>query len=118
MTEKIGKVTLDYEFYPGVDLYCDGIVEQEILKIVQEHPAEEYDRIIEERAEWPILYHLSEKRGNIVEWIPMEPGAKVLEVGSGCGAITGTLAKKAEKCDLYRPLQTEKYDQCSQTSGA
>lgn len=96
MTEKIGKVTLDYEFYPGVDLYCDGIVEQEILKIVQEHPAEEYDRIIEERAEWPILYHLSEKRGNIVEWIPMEPGAKVLEVGSGCGAITGTLAKKAE----------------------
>ena len=24
MQEKIGKVTLDYEFYPGEDLYSDG----------------------------------------------------------------------------------------------
>ncbi|NLL79557.1 MAG: class I SAM-dependent methyltransferase [Clostridiales bacterium] len=95
MTEKIGKITLDYKYYPGEDLYCDGKVEDELLSIVKEHPASEYGRIIEERADWPTLYHLSALRGNIVEWIPVEKGMKVLEVGSGCGAITGTLAEKA-----------------------
>ena len=42
-----------------------------------------------------MLYHLSRQRENIVDWIPMEKDAKVLEVGSGCGAITGALARKA-----------------------
>ena len=35
----------------------------------------------------------------------MDPKAKVLEVGSGCGAITGMLSQKAGEvvaCDLSR----------------
>lgn len=95
LTEKVGNITLDYKHYPGEDLYCDGAVEDELLAIVKEHPASEYGKIIEEKGSWPVLYHLSPLRGNIVEWIPIEKGMKVLEVGSGCGAITGTLAKKA-----------------------
>ena len=35
MTEQIGKVVLDKTFYPGKDLYCDGSVEDELLKIVK-----------------------------------------------------------------------------------
>ena len=31
MQEKIGNVTLDYEYYPGEDLYSDGPVEEELL---------------------------------------------------------------------------------------
>ena len=95
MTEQIGKVILDKTLYPGRDLYCDGVVEDELLAIARDHQPEEFDRIIEQRAEWPLLYHLSSKRANIVEWLPVESGAKVLEVGSGCGAITGTLAEMA-----------------------
>ena len=38
---------------------------------------------------------LSPLRENIVDWIPMDKDAKVLEIGSGCGAITGKLAMKA-----------------------
>ena len=30
MQEKIGNVTLDYEYYPGEDLYSDGPVEEEL----------------------------------------------------------------------------------------
>ena len=94
--EKIGKVTLDYEFYPGEDVYCDGAIEDTLLEIVKEHPYEEdYEKIITDMESWPVLYHLSGLRGNIVSWIPMDKDTKVLEVGSGCGAITGTLAKKA-----------------------
>lgn len=95
MTEQIGKVILDKTLYPGRDLYCDGVVEDELLAIARDHQPDEFDRIIEQRAEWPLLYHLSSKRANIVEWLPVESGAKVLEVGSGCGAITGTLAGMA-----------------------
>lgn len=95
MTEKIGNITLDYEFYPGGDLYSDGEVEEEILEIVRNYPEEEFPGIIEERGSWPVLYHLSPLRENIIEWIPMNKEMKVLEVGSGCGAITGALARKA-----------------------
>lgn len=95
MTEQIGKITLDYKHYPGKDLYCDGVIEDELLAIVENKPEEEYSRVIEERANWPILYHLSPLRENIVDWIPMDSSMKVLEVGSGCGAITGALARKA-----------------------
>lgn len=95
MVEEIGKIKLDYSKYPGEDLYCDGRVEDEILDIVKNLSPAEYAEAIEARGSWPILYHLSPLRENIVDWIPMSPGDKVLEVGSGCGAITGALARKA-----------------------
>ncbi len=93
--EKIGGVTLDYSRYSGEDLYCDGAVEDELLQIVRDLSPVEYARVIEERKSWPILYHLSPLRENIVEWIPMDKHDRVLEVGSGCGAVTGALARKA-----------------------
>ncbi len=93
--EQIGKITLDYSKYPGEDFYCDGAVEDEILGLVKDLAPIEYGKAIEEKKSWPVLYHLSPLRENIVEWIPMDKNAKVLEVGSGCGAITGALAKKA-----------------------
>lgn len=95
MVEEIGKVKLDYSRYPGEDFYCDGKVEDEILDIVKNLSPVEYGGVIEERKSWPILYHLSPLRENIVDWIPMKKSDRVLEVGSGCGAITGALSRKA-----------------------
>lgn len=95
MQEQIGKIILDKKYYPGVDLYCDGVIEDEILEIVRNEKPENYRKVIEERASWPIFYHLSSLRENIVDWLPIGKGDKVLEVGSGCGAITGALARKA-----------------------
>ncbi|MBR0163219.1 MAG: class I SAM-dependent methyltransferase [Lachnospiraceae bacterium] len=93
-TEMIGRVAMNYKHYTGADLYSDGAVEDELLNIVINHHPSEYGEIIEKHASWPIFYHLSEKRGNIVEWVPIQPGAKVLEVGSGCGAVTSALSAK------------------------
>jgi len=95
MAEQIGKVILDDTFYPGQDLYCDGEIEDTLLSIVKEYPESEYPRIIEETKSWPVLYHLSHFRENIVNWLPIDHSMKVLEVGAGCGAITGALAAKA-----------------------
>lgn len=96
--EYVGKVMLDYECYGGADLYEDGS-EDELLEIVSSTDAKDYNKIIEEKKSWPILYHLSDIRGNIVDWLPITKNDRVLEIGAGCGAITGTLAKKAGQVD-------------------
>lgn len=96
MKELIGQVTLDYGYYSGNDLYCDGNVEDEMLNIAKEHTKGELNQVIAESKEWPILYHFSDLRKNVVEWIPIDKDQTVLEVGAGCGAITGAFAKNAQ----------------------
>ena len=95
MEELIGNVKLNYDYYEGKDLYSDGDIEDQILQIVQENEEEYIDKIIETK-DWAIYYHLSQDRENILEWLPISKKEKVLEIGSGCGAITGVLAKKAQ----------------------
>lgn len=95
MTEQIGNVTLDLTYYGGEDLYCDGEVEDTLLAIARDHAGGEFSRIIEEQKSWPVLYHLSRFRENIVSWLPMSEHTKVLEIGAGCGAVTGALAERA-----------------------
>lgn len=93
--EKIGSVTMDLTYYPGEDFYTDGTIEDEMLEIAMNNPPEHFPRIIEERKSWPIFYHLSPFRTNIIDWIPFKKTDKVLEIGAGCGAITGALARNA-----------------------
>lgn len=95
LPKKIGSVTLNYDFYPGEDIYSDGVIEDEILEITKNTARIEYPSLIEERKSWPVLYHLSPLRGNIVDWLPITKEHKVLEVGAGCGAITDKLSSKA-----------------------
>ena len=93
--EKIGKVTLDYTYYPGEDKYSDGSIEDEMLEIAKNCRPESYDDVIVEKKSWPILYHFSHVRENIIDWLPMTGREKVLEIGAGPGAITGALTRKA-----------------------
>jgi len=95
MEKRIGKIKLDERFYAGSDLYSDGVIEDTLLRIAEEKSKDEYRRVTEESFSWPVLYHFSPFRENIVEWVPLTKNDKVLEVGSGCGAITGVLSKKA-----------------------
>ncbi len=97
MKEKIGAVTLNLDYYGGEDLYSDGIVEEQLLSIVKNHEPEEYQDIIIKEKSWPILYHLSKQRENIIEWYPFGRDKSILEVGAGCGAITGALVNKARR---------------------
>lgn len=117
--EKIGNVILDDSCYPGQDLYSDGKVEDQLLEIAKTCGEEEYNRVIEDTASWAVMYHFSNIRQNIVEWLPMKKTDKVLEIGSGCGAITGALAKKAgqvhcielsKKRSLVNAYRNRKYE--------
>lgn len=96
MQETIGKVTLDYRFYPGEDKYSDGGIEDEMLELAKLYGGGDYNKVIAEKKSWPILYHFSHVRRNIVEWLPMTGRERVLEIGAGPGAVTGILAEKAK----------------------
>lgn len=97
LEEKIGNVALDLSLYSGSDLYSEGANEDELLEAVKKHTPDEFNRLIKEKKSWSFLYHLSHLRGNIVEWLPCLKNADVLEIGAGCGAVTGALAKNAKK---------------------
>lgn len=86
-------VELDYTYYSGSDEYSDG-TEDELLDVVQKYEEKEFPKLIFERGSWPLLYHLSEVRGNIIRWVEKQERSKVLEIGAGCGAVTGALADR------------------------
>ena len=90
----INKV-LNFKFYKGEDLYSDGDIEDELLDIVSKN--DEYDTILKKDNRWAILYHLSSIRENLLEWYDFKEDASVLEIGAGCGAISGVLCRKAKR---------------------
>ena len=84
---------LNLEYYSGENHYSDGDIEDEILKI-----AKEGKKLSElGQVEFPILYHLSEVRENILNWYPFRKDGTCLEIGSGCGALTGLLCERVRK---------------------
>lgn len=95
MQETIGHVTLDYMYYPGEDLYSDGPVEDKLLHIARNYRENQLNKVIAQEKSWPVLYHFSHLRWNIVDWIPFTKEDHVLEIGAGCGAVTGAIARKA-----------------------
>ncbi len=105
--ETIGKVRLNKQWYNGNDLYSDGDeTENQLLDIVQQHLPDEFNEIIMREGSWPLLYHLSLIRENLVFWYPFRRGSRVLELGAGCGAITGALLNRGlEVCAVDLSLR-------------
>lgn len=87
----MAKLNLDY--YSGENFYSDGDVEKEILKIAKAQGAFE----CMEDIPFPVLYHLSRVRENILNWYPFKANANCLEIGSGCGALSGLLCSRLSK---------------------
>ena len=117
--EKIGNVVLDLSLYSGEDLYTDGDIEDEMLDIAMKHSVDEFPSIIEQKKSWPVFYHFSPFRSNIIDWLPFKKTDKILEIGSGCGAITGALARRAgnvtcvelsKKRSLINAYRNKEYD--------
>lgn len=104
MVEKIGNVRMNYEFYNGSDDYSDGDIENVLLDYVKNGEITEgscdYDTVMDilrNDNRWPVLYHLSPVRQNIIDWYDFKKNASVLEIGAGCGAVTAAICRQAEK---------------------
>ena len=90
--EKIGNVTLNYRFYKGSDQYSDGDIEDTLLRIVQQD--EPYEDVLAREDDWALLYHLSPIRENLLDWYDFGEDKSLLEIGAGCGALTGLFCRK------------------------
>ena len=85
---------VNYEFYSGKDLYSDGEIENEIIEYAKKY--KNVDEIFKDDLRWPVFYHLTPIRKNILNWYPFEKDSEVLEIGAGMGAITEALCEKCK----------------------
>lgn len=53
-----------------------------------------YDAVIAQEPDWQVFHNLSGLRQGIFSWYDFSPGASVLEVGAGFGALTGLLCRR------------------------
>ena len=86
---------LNLKFYKGEDLYSDGDVEDRLLALCES--GRPLQAILMENVDWPILYHLSDVRENVLEWYGFDPQASLLEIGAGCGAVTGLFCRRVKR---------------------
>ncbi|MCM1174348.1 MAG: class I SAM-dependent methyltransferase [Blautia sp.] len=82
------------DYYSGENLYSDGDIENTIMNIVKN--GENYAKYAGSENYYPIMYHLSSERENILNWYPFKQTDKILEVGSGCGALTELFCQRAK----------------------
>lgn len=85
------KSKLNLKWYKNEDLYSEGDVEDDIIRLIAEYPPEDYSDAIYNNFNWSTYYHLTHLRKNILNWYPFNKDASVLEIGCGMGAITGVL---------------------------
>lgn len=86
---RFGNVEVNLDYYAGSDAYSDGDIEDKILDFCRRGLT--FQQALEEDDSWPVVYHLSPVRQNLLSWYPFEKGCRILEIGAGCGAVTGVL---------------------------
>ncbi|MCR4892817.1 MAG: methyltransferase domain-containing protein [Lachnospiraceae bacterium] len=92
----IGKVRVDCSNLSSKDSYSEGVIENELLEIAREG---RISAALHADSRWSVLYHFTEIRENLLSWLPENRSKRVLEIGSGCGAVTGALCRKFGSVD-------------------
>ena len=95
--DAIGNVVMNYNYYSGEDFYSEGASEDMLLDFAMKYSEADFDHIIQNTRSWSVMYHFSHIRENICSWLPIKKSDTVLEIGAGCGAVTGCLANLAGK---------------------
>lgn len=77
-------------------IYNDGDeVENYILSIYKNNTSKKkIDDILNDNPSWPVKYHLSPDRHNLLSWFNFKNNSSLLEIGAGCGALTGLFLDK------------------------
>ena len=73
----------------------DAEVLKELYETIKQNSKADYAGIIEQRASYPYLYHLSQIREYLVSFLPFDKDMRVLDCNPECGALTGKLLAMA-----------------------
>lgn len=96
--EKIGGVTIDYEFFDDAHGYSEGDEAEEYILEAIKNGRDIFD-VLRNDDRFPILYQLSPRRKFIASPMDIGKNDEVLEIGAGMGAVTEGLAEKAGHVD-------------------
>ena len=77
--------------------------DKRILQIMESAPAAAYDSAIAPVEDPAVFRHLSSLRRGLLGWFPFDGGARILEVGAGFGAITGSLMESGAEVTAVEP---------------
>ena len=104
---KIGSIPITYNI--DEDSYSDGKYEDMLTEFfsgsTSERTEEETLTYLDNNQEWPIVYHLSPLRKNLLNWYSFKKDSSLLEVGTGCGALTDVFT---ESCKSVTALELTK----------
>lgn len=80
------------------NIYSDGDeIENSILEFFKKEPTlEDTKKFLHKNNSWSYIYHLSPIRHNLLSWYDFKKNSTLLEVGAGCGALTGLFCKKVK----------------------
>jgi SAM-dependent methyltransferase len=82
--------------------YSDGIEKEDyILQSIKKAKdiTDDSEELMKMAKDWPSYYHLGIGRSNILKALDLPYNVKILELGSGCGALTRYLGEKHESVD-------------------
>ncbi len=68
--------------------------EEEIERRVSFHSPLLNQKLISEKQDWEITDALSQQKTNCIEWLPLEKGERILEIGANYGTITEMFSEK------------------------
>lgn len=72
---------LNLEYYTQKDLYSDGDIEEQMLKMAKEGVT--CEDLSSEQVSFPVIYHFSDLRANILNWYPIKKSDQCS--GDRCG---------------------------------
>jgi SAM-dependent methyltransferase len=102
----------------GVSDYADGA--EDIVTALLEN-AEDRGSLSDELTlaarTWPERYHLDHGRANVLRGLRLPPGAAVLEIGCGTGAVTRYLAECCASVDAVEPVPSRARGARARTRG-
>lgn len=74
--------------------------EERLLSLFAEHPESRISNqvmsILRDHPTWPLLIHLSPQRQLLLNWFEFKKNASLLEIGAGCGSLTGVYLKNCK----------------------
>ncbi len=74
-------------------------LERKILGLVEAYGTD-YKGLLRDNPNLDYLYAFSPQRENLMEWYPMRRDAKLLQIGSDFGALTGVYSRKVAQVDV------------------
>jgi len=98
---KIGNVEIKQltKNHGRIDAYADSS-EEYLLKLFEKPEVDQkklIQAVLDSNPTWPILYHLSPQRQQVLSWYAFNSNSTLLEIGAGCGSLTGMFSSKVNR---------------------